>query len=77
MEYAGQVVKKRFAVGSKSEHDAVMLVTDSGEYKLRRQGGNPFQDPELDKLVGHFIRCEGVLHGYTLIMSDCRIEPGS
>ena len=63
-------MKKPFAVGSKSEHDVVMLVTDSGEYVLRREGGNPFHDPTLAQLVGKQIQCTGVLHGYTLIMSD-------
>jgi hypothetical protein len=71
MEYTGRVIKKRFGAGTKSAHDAVMLVTDSGEYVLRRLGGNAFRDPELDRLVGQVVRCEGQLHGYTLIASQC------
>lgn len=70
MEYTGKIVKKPFGVGTKSEHEAVMLVTDSGEYLLRRQGGNPFRDPQLDGLVGCTIQCEGIVRGYTLIMSE-------
>ena len=70
MQTHGTVVMKPFAVGSKSERDVVMLVTDSGEYVLRRKGGNPFVDPQLVQLVGKEIQCTGVLHGYTLIMSD-------
>jgi hypothetical protein len=70
MQCRGRVVKKPFGVGSKSEHDAVMLVTDSGEYVLRRLGGNAFRDPELDQLVGKSIAAEGILHGYTFIMSS-------
>jgi hypothetical protein len=70
MRLEGQVVKKPFAVGSKSEHEAVMLVTAEGEYVLRRQGGNPFRDPTLDVLVGKSITCEGTLHGYTFTMSQ-------
>lgn len=69
MTFNGTVVKKLFARGSKSEHEAVCLVTDQGEFVLRRQGGNPFSDPELDKLVGKQIRCEGQVVGYTLIIS--------
>jgi hypothetical protein len=69
MRYHGRVVKKPFGVGSKSEHDAVMLVTDAGEFVLRRVGGNAFRDPQLDQLVGKSIAAEGTLHGYTLIMS--------
>jgi len=68
MQLTGQVTKKPFAEGSKSEHDAVMLITKEGEYVLRRRGGNPFSDPELDKLVGDRIRCEGDLTGYTFLM---------
>ncbi len=67
----GKVVRKRFAEGSKSEHDAVMLVTGDKEYKLRRQGGNPFFDPELEALVGRTISCQGLEHDYTFIMSEC------
>ncbi len=67
------MVKKPFGAGSKSEREAVYLVTGSGEeYVLRRQGGNPFQDPELDKLVGKTIVAEGKVTGYTLIMSSWR-----
>lgn len=71
MNVKGKVVKKLFGAGSKSEHDAVTLITDEGEYKLRRQNGNPFFDPELEKLVGKTIRCDGIAHDYTFIMSKC------
>lgn len=70
MEAVGTVVKKRFAIGTKSEHSAVVLETARDEYKLRRQGGNPFVDPEIDKLVGKRIRASGVLDSGQLIMSD-------
>jgi hypothetical protein len=69
MKTQGRVISKRVAVGSKSEHEAVVLETGSGEYVLRRAGGNPFYDPELDELVGKTIQATGTLHGYTLIMS--------
>ena len=75
MRYTGQVIKKRVGVGSKSEHDAVLLVTDAGEYQLRRLGGNPFRDPELDTLVGRTIHAEGQLHGHILIMSKWEMGP--
>jgi hypothetical protein len=68
--YTGLVVKERFGAGSKSDHDAVMLRTPSRDYVLRRQGGNPFFDPELDKLVGKTISFDGSLYGYTLFISD-------
>ena len=50
MEYSGRVTRKPVAGGSKSARQAVVLATDAGDYILRRLGGNPFQDPELDRL---------------------------
>ena len=66
----GRVVRKRVSIGSKSEHEALVLVTPDGEeYKLRRQEGNPFRDPELDVLEGKRIECEGVLRNGQIIMT--------
>jgi len=70
MEFKGRVIKEVFAKGSKSERPAVLLDTGSERYVLRRQGGNPFSDPALDKLVGKTISASGNVTGYTLIMSD-------
>lgn len=74
MSFRGKVVKKTVGAGSKSEHDAVVLLTDERELILRRQGGNPFADPELDRLVGSSIVCEGTVHGATLIMSTWQMD---
>jgi hypothetical protein len=65
-DFIGKVIRKPFATGSKSEHDAVLLKTDSNEYVLRRPGGNPFKDPVLEKLVGKTIQCSGEATDYTL-----------
>jgi hypothetical protein len=46
-----------------------MLATDEGTYRLRRMGGHPFRDPELDGLVGRQIVCDGVLHQGTVLMT--------
>ncbi len=76
MRVRGEVVKKPFAVGSKSERRAVKLRTDRGEYVLRREDGNPFADPVLDALVGKTIEVEGTVFGYTLAMTSWReVEP--
>ena len=77
MKTQGRVVSKPVAVGSKSEREAVVLETDAGEYVLRRAGGNPFHDPQLDQLIGKEIQATGTLHGYTLIMSQWKELPGS
>jgi hypothetical protein len=70
MTLQGRVVRKRVSIGSKSEHDALVLVTSEGEeYQLRRQGGNPFRDPELDGLEGKSIECEGTVRSGQIIMT--------
>jgi hypothetical protein len=70
MEFSGSVVKKMFGKGSKSEREGIFLVTDQGEYLLRRQGGNPFRDPVLEELAGSKITCEGKIYDYTLIITS-------
>jgi hypothetical protein len=69
MDLTGRVMKKPFAEGSKSEREAVLFATGSGDFVLRRVGGNPFHDPALDALVGKAIRATGELHGYTFLMA--------
>jgi hypothetical protein len=69
-KFIGSVTKKAFGTGSKSEHNAVFLETEAGEFVLRRQGGNPFSDVELDNLVGKTISCRGEVRDYTLTMAD-------
>lgn len=71
--FEGVVAEKIVNAGTKSEHTAVVLVTDSGEYKLRQQGGNPFVDPELQKLVGKRLSLEGTLLNSGTIL----IKPGT
>ena len=64
----GVVQKKRLWSGTKSEHDGFVLITEDGEYKLRRQGGNPFYDAALEPLVGLRIRCDGLIREQQIIM---------
>ena len=70
MQLKGKVIRELVGKGSKSERGAVMLDTGKHKYVLRRMGGNPYSDPELDGLVGKNIEAEGNVTGYTLIMSD-------
>ena len=72
MEFTGNVIRKTFARGSKSEHEAVFLVTPEGEYKLERMHGNPFHDPELEALVGTRIACTGRVIDYLLRIDSWR-----
>jgi len=69
MQYRGNVVRQRTGAGSKSEHQAVVLLTPDGELKLRRPGGNPFHDAELEKLVGREIDCDGEVHQGQLLLT--------
>jgi hypothetical protein len=75
-EFIGKVTKKLFGRGSKSEHEAVYLETEKDRYVLRRQGGNPFYDPELQELVGKKIRCAGRVSEYILVISEWTILGG-
>jgi hypothetical protein len=69
MKYQGTVARRPFAAGTKSDHEAVVLLTPDGPLKLRRPGGNPFRDDTLDGLVGHEIECDGELHAGQLVMN--------
>ena len=73
MKIQGHVTKKKLYAGSKSEHEGLVLVTPQGEYKLRRQGGNPFSDEDLTPLEGKEIECEGLLRGNQFIMTRWKI----
>jgi len=66
----GTVARRLVAPGSKSEREAVVLESEEGDLILRREGGNPFRDPELERLVGRRIRAQGRRHGQTLVMSE-------
>ena len=69
-KFNGRVVKERVDRGSKSERDAVLLVTNGKRLVLRRAGGNAFEDPELDALVGKNLAIEGDVWGHTLLIKN-------
>ena len=73
MELRGHVTKKRVFGGTKSEHEGLVLTTAEGEFKLRRQGGNPFRDETLAQLEGKEIYGIGILRGNQFIMSQWTI----
>ena len=69
MKLSGRVTKRLLYPGTKSEHEGLVLLTPEGEYKLRRQGGNPFWDETLASLEGKQIEGEGILRKGHFIMS--------
>jgi hypothetical protein len=72
-EFVGKVTSGPFGKGSKSEHTAVYLETAQGRFVLRREQGNPFNDPVLQAMVGKTVRCEGELEDYVLLASECKV----
>ena len=66
----GLVARVAVGEGSKSAHQAVVLQSTKGEYELRREGGNPFYDPELVSLVGKTIQGRGVVDDYVFTLAD-------
>jgi hypothetical protein len=70
VELHGKVVLKKFAEGSKSEHDAVFLETEGNSYQLRRLGGNPFDDPQLKAMVGKNVSARGMLNDQLFIAHE-------
>src|SRR5262249_18073290 len=73
MMVRGDVGRQAGARGAKAERAAVLLRTADGEYVLRRQGGHPLRDTQLEALVGHTIEGEGVVRDYVLILSSWRV----
>ncbi len=67
----GHVVRQPYALGSKSEHNAVCLRDVRGRsYRLRMLDGEPFSDARLDKLVGKTVLVSGeIVHGNTFFVS--------
>lgn len=73
MRIVGRVERRLYAKGSKSERQAIILVTDDGEYLLRREGGNPFHDEALSSLVNHRIQLEGKKTDVSIIMTKWKV----
>jgi hypothetical protein len=73
MKLSGRVSKKVLYTGTKSEHEAIILTTMQGEFKLRRKGGNAFMDDILISLEGKEIEGDGVVRGNQFIMDKWEI----
>ncbi len=69
----GRITKGMYGGGSKSEHEAVLIETANGRYVLRRKAGPAFGDTELNRYVGHEVKCDGFLLGTTLLAEEIDI----
>lgn len=69
--FRGLVIRRRYATGSKSEHEAICLLDGEGQsFKLRRLGGDPYADAALERLLGKRIVADGrMIADHTLLLS--------
>lgn len=72
IQLKGKVTSIGVSKGSKSEHNALNLETESGSYILRRVGGNPFSDPVLKKFTGKNIIAEGMITDQIFFAHDIK-----
>jgi len=62
LRLSGRVERQRLALGTKSEHMGMVLLTPAGgRHVLRLRGGNPFKDPVLEALEGQYVTLRGQL----------------
>ncbi|KAB2875526.1 MAG: hypothetical protein IT503_16725 [Burkholderiaceae bacterium] len=75
MRVVGRIERGTFAVGSKSERlGAVYLRTENKRrFVLRRSGGNPHHDPEIEALEGRRVRADGIAHGHTFLFDAIEV----
>ena len=73
MHLQGRVVRRLHGRGSKSEHEALVLETERGAFRLRRPDGNAFRDPVLEELEGREISAEGTLEGTIFFLTSWEI----
>ena len=72
MKLRGRVTRRVLYKGTKSEHEGLVLLAPKGEFKIRRRGGNPFEDETLASLEGKEIEGEGVVRKGQFLMSGWR-----
>lgn len=73
VKLSGMVVQKAFGKGSKSEHQAIYIKTEMGEFVLRKAGANPFENNELVDLVGRKVEATGVIKDYLFLADEVRV----
>lgn len=74
IELRGRVTDHIFGKGSKSQHQALYLETETGTYKLKRKGGNPFFDETLRQYLGATVVAKGIVQGYVFLISSIEVD---
>ncbi len=59
-QYSGRVKKEKVLPGSKNEHEAFVLETAEGSYRLKRIGGNPYYDDMFENYLNKEVLIEGI-----------------
>jgi hypothetical protein len=73
IQICGIITRKKFGEGSKSDHNAICIETNEDSFVLKRIGGNPFNDPVLNKMIGKEVTATGFLDQYQFLASDVQI----
>ena len=69
----GRVTAGNYALGTKSERQAVFIETAENRWLLRRKGAPAFGDRSLDEFVGHTVECDGFVIGETLLADKVEV----
>jgi hypothetical protein len=70
MQLLGKISVRKFGEGSKSQHNAVYLETNQGNYVLAKAGANPFESVGFEEMEGNQVTVEGTIDQYQFIVSD-------
>lgn len=72
MKVKGTIIAGRFGDGTKSEHDAIYLQTEKARYVLRLAGSNPFENTELQSMIGKQVIASGTLKSYLFLAKEVK-----
>jgi hypothetical protein len=73
MVIRGKLIRKTFAAESKSAHEAVYIQTEDGDYVIRLKRSNPFENKELQALIGKEVIAEGELIDYLFTAQSIKV----
>lgn len=58
--YTGKLKREKVLPGSKNEHDAFILETNEGNFRLKRIGGNPYYDDFFETYLNKEVTIDGI-----------------